>query len=199
MSKSTSGSIFLKGLLFTLPILLTIAILTWAITGAESMLSKPLKAMLPYSLHFPGMGILLALGVIYLVGLLIHGRVLRFLFNWLQSLIDHLPIVNVIYQNIRDMLDFVSGAKDSELERVVAVKMDNDMRLIGFVTKQESDILSADGDPLRAIYLPMSYQMGGYLIYLPESRLQTLKISKQEAMQRIITADIGTTAAQHGR
>lgn len=199
MSRSTNGSIFLKGLLFTLPILLTIAILAWAITGAESMLSKPLKAVLPYSLHFPGMGILLALGVIYLVGLLIHGRVLRFLFNWLQSLIDHLPVVNVIYQNIRDMLDFVSGAKDSELERVVAVKMDNEMRLIGFVTKQESDMLSADDDPLRAIYLPMSYQMGGYLVYLPESRLQTLKISKQEAMQRIITADIGATAAPHGR
>lgn len=192
MKSSKTSSIFFKGLLFTMPILLTFAILTWAVTGAESVLSQPLKALIPYDLHFPGMGILVAIGLIYLIGLAIHGKILRFLFAWMQSAMDTLPVVSVIYQNIKEMFDFVSGAKDDELERVVLVEMNGDMRLIGFVTKQETDILGKGNEPLHAVYLPMSYQMGGYLVYLPDSRLQTLDITKQEAMQRILTANISS-------
>ncbi len=191
MARSRNGKIFIKGFLFTLPILLTITILIWLVRTTNGFLSQPLMALLPESLHFPGMGIAVAIGIIYLVGLAIHERILRFFFQWLEEALRRIPLVNVIYNNIREMTDFVSGEKDDELERVVLVDMQNGAKLIGFVTQKNADISENSKEQLSAVYLPMSYQMGGYLVYLPESKLETLEISKQEAMQRILTADIG--------
>jgi uncharacterized membrane protein len=102
-------------------------------------------------------------------------------------------VFNIVYRNIREMIDFISGGKDGELDRVVLVSFDKDVKLIGFVTNPSISLpLQSDGldEQLSAVYMPMSYQMGGYVLYLPESRLQTLNMSTQEAMQRVLTAEI---------
>lgn len=195
LSDSKVTKTFISGLLFVLPILITIALLAWAVRMTESILSLPLKFLLPDVLHFPGMGILVGIVLVYLIGLAIHGRILKFLFNWIEALFTRLPLLKTVYQNIKDLIDFMSGGKDKELERVVMVSFDNDLKLMGFVTQQVADVPSADGTPLCAVYLPMSYQVGGYTLYLPESRLETVNISTREAMQRILTADISVSKA----
>lgn len=189
---SNIGKNFITGLLFILPILLTIALLVWGIQMTESILALPLKFLLPDAMHFPGMGIIVAIVFIYFIGLAIRTRFLKFLFNWVEAVFTKLPLLKTIYQNIKDLVDFMSGGKDKELERVVLVTFDNNVKLMGFVTQQNVTLTSADDSPLCAVYLPMSYQVGGYTLYLPESRLQTLNISTREAMQRILTADIST-------
>lgn len=193
-----NGKIFIKGLLFTLPIALTIAILLWIVRLADTLFLKPLEHLMPHTMPFPGLGILLTLLVIYLIGLAIHGRVLSFLFRWLETLFQKMPIFNVIYHNIREMIDFVSGGKDDELDRVVLVSINSDIKLIGFVTNSNAQlplVNSEQTQPLIAVYVPLSYQMGGHLLYLPESRLQNLDMSTQEAMQLILTAEISKPAA----
>ena len=190
---TSPGKIFIKGLLFTLPVALTIGILVWIFRVADSLFIQPLTFILPQALHFPGLGAIVSIAVIYLVGLAIHGRFLSFIFRWMEVLFNKIPVFNIVYRNIREMIDFVSGGKDGELDRVVLVSFDNDIKLIGFVTNSNISLpLQGDvsGDTLHAVYMPMSYQMGGYVLYLPESRLQTLNMSTQEAMQRVLTAEI---------
>ena len=196
MNTSRTTTIFVKGLLFTLPIVLTISIIVWFVENLNSFLSKPLWGIVPAQYQFPGMGIVFSIVIIYFIGLLIHGRILNFLFQWTQRLLSRLPLVSAVYNNIKEMIDFVSGEKDEEIERVVLVTMDGDLKLLGLVTQQDSDIKDSEGNPLRAVYLPMSYQMGGYLVYVPESRLENLDISKREAMTRVLTADISSTTAE---
>jgi uncharacterized membrane protein len=193
MNKITHGKIFLKGLAFFLPIALTVGILVWGFGTLEGLLQRPLQWLLPSALRFPGMGIILGIIAIYLLGLATHERFLGFLFSWVESLLAKLPLFSVIYENIKELTEFLSGAKDDQLERVVLVDMGNELSLIGFVTRQDSgfaDNSETGNENLLAVFLPMSYQMGGYTLYLPESRLTTLEISTQEAMQRILTADI---------
>jgi uncharacterized membrane protein len=82
-------------------------------------------------------------------------------------------VFNKVYRNIREMIDFIAGGKDGELDRVVLVSFDKDVKLIGFVTNPSISLpLQSDGldEQLSAVYMPMSYQMGGYVLYLPESR-----------------------------
>lgn len=191
MNKITHGKIFLKGLAFSLPIALTLWILIWGFQTLEGLLQRPLQWLLPEMVQFPGLGILICMLMIYLLGLAIHGRFLGFVFHWIESGLKKLPLFSVIYENIKELTEFLSGAKDEELERVVLVDMGNELKLIGFVTRQDTGIMDQENDEnLHAVFLPMSYQMGGYTLYLPESKLTTLEISTQEAMQRILTADI---------
>jgi uncharacterized membrane protein len=193
MTKATHGKIFLKGLAFSLPIALTLWLLFWGFRTLEGLLQKPMQWLLPQFVQFPGMGILLCVILIYLLGLAIHGRFLGFLFRWIDALLAKVPLFNTVYENIKELTEFLSGAKDDELERVVLVDMGNELSLIGFVTRQDTGITNTGNESdemLVSVFLPMSYQMGGYTLYLPESKLTTLDISKQEAMQRILTADI---------
>lgn len=196
MSKRSISKTFLKGLFVTMPLLLTLVFFIWVIKTADSMLAQPIKILLPEGFYFPGIGIAVGLILIYSVGLAIHGRVTRAFFLWLDELIKKLPLVNVLYTNINEMIEFISGEKEGELERVVLVNLSDDMHLMGFVTQDEPEIENGSNSSLQAVFLPMSYQMGGYLIYVDESRLTNLDISKKEAMQKILTADIGKNGNQ---
>ncbi len=190
MKSPLKSSVFAQGLLFALPIFLTISITIWLLRSLESILAPPIKFLVPNVIEFPGMGIVAAICLIYIIGLAIRGRVAGTLLKQLKRLLQRIPVANVVYDNINEMVSFVSGEKDEDLERVVLVSIQEGLNVMGFVTQDESDLQSDQDDPLRAIYLPMSYQMGGYLVYAEESKLTDLNISKKEAMQRILTADI---------
>jgi uncharacterized membrane protein len=41
-----------------------------------------------------------------------------------------------------------------------------------------------------AVYLPMSYQVGGYTLFLPRSALTPIDMSREDAMRFILTAGL---------
>jgi hypothetical protein len=55
------------------------------------------------------------------------------------------------------------------------------IRLIGFIThtapaQAVPELTLDDGETVVALYLPMSYQIGGYALHLPECCLQRLEM-----------------------
>ena len=46
------------------------------------------------------------------------------------------------------------------------------------------------GEDLVAVYLPMSYQIGGYTVYLPRSRLTETDLSVEQAMRIVLTGGV---------
>ena len=66
-----------------------------------------------------------------------------------------------------------------------------DARLLGFVTRENATLPgSADTQPLVAVYLPMSYQIGGYTLYLPRERLEPTDLSVEAAMRIVLTGGL---------
>jgi len=47
---------------------------------------------------------------------------------------------------------------------------------------------------LVAVYFPMSFQIGGYTMYVPKDRLTTLDMSLEDAMRMVLTG--GASEAQ---
>jgi uncharacterized membrane protein len=45
-----------------------------------------------------------------------------------------------------------------------------------------------------AVYLPMSYQVGGYTLLVPRSSLTPVEMSREEAMKFILTAGLKTAS-----
>lgn len=77
---NTLGKLFLKGLAVMIPAALTLAILWWLARGAERVLGGLLSAFLPAGWYIPGMGLLAAVAITILVGLLTHVIVFQRLF-----------------------------------------------------------------------------------------------------------------------
>jgi len=73
---------------------------------------------------------------------------------------------------------------------------DTRMRLIGFVTREDltdTPLGVEDQEPV-AVFLPMSYQMGGFTIMVPRSAVRKIDMSVEQAMRFAITAGMVTTA-----
>ena len=186
----TIGRILLKGLLTILPIVLTLYFIYWLGVSAENLLSGPLKWVLPQGSYRPGMGLVAGFIVLIVVGLLVNAYVVRRVLAFGESLVLRIPVVKTVYAALRDLTGLMRGGGSNELERVVLVRF-GPARLIGFVTQENATIPGVGSDAsLVAVYLPMSYQIGGYTLYLPRDRIEPTDLSVETAMRIVLTGGL---------
>jgi uncharacterized membrane protein len=187
------GKLFLKGLAVVIPIALTLAILWWMATGAERLMGAVLKFTLPSGWYVPGMGLVSGLALITLIGLLSHVLIFQKLFNLGDAIFHRLPLVKTIYTAIKDFIGYLNPDKESEMNKVVMVQLPGQsFQLIGFVTREQFDDLPftpTAEDPV-AVYMPMSYQIGGYTLFLPRSCLTPLDMPFEDAMRLVVTGAV---------
>jgi len=184
------SKIFLTGLAAILPVALTIYILAWLGATAEGLLGGLIKLLLPDCWYLPGLGLVAGVALIFAVGLMLRTWVMRRLFLWGEGLLNRIPLVKAIYSSIRDLMGFFAGGKGQGFSQVVLVRVgDTDMRVLGFVTRDDfSDLPAGIGGPdTVAVYMPMSYQIGGYTAMLPRSAITPVSMSMQEAMRFVVT------------
>lgn len=184
---------FLTGLAAILPIVITLALLWWLGTTAEELLGALLQAVLPEMLYFPGLGLIVTLAVIFGIGVLLRAYVVQWLFAWVEGLMERIPVVKTIHGTVRDMMNLVSGDLEKKFGDAVLVTLPGtDYRLVGFITRQDFSGLPDElgSEKTIAVYLPMSYQIGGYTLMLPREQLQPLHMSLEDAMRYTLTAGV---------
>jgi uncharacterized membrane protein len=182
----------LKGLATAAPLLLTVWLLYWAASGLEAF-SRPWAArLLPEGVYIPGMGLLVGLLVLAGLGLLANVFLVRWLLQQVDRLMSRIPLVKTVLSGFKDFAQMLSGDKTRQLQHVVSLELQG-VRLVGFVMREEAR-LSGDNDAaLVAVYLPMSYQIGGYTVYVPKERLTTLDIPLEDAMRMVLTGGASHT------
>lgn len=184
----TIANTFLKGLLFTLPVVFTFGLIYWLFVVAEEVLRIPLDFLLPEGWYRPGMGVAFAIVIIFAVGILVQAYLIGQLLKLIEAGIERIPLVKSLYGGAKDLLHFFAGGSGREMQKVVSITFDGNIKMIGFVTNE--DVTLGDQDELVTVYLPLSYQIGGFLLYLPKSRCEPLDIPVQQAMQQVLTAHI---------
>jgi uncharacterized membrane protein len=191
MLRFISRHIF-TGLITILPVIFTLYLFYWFIVSTESFLGDMIRLLLPNAQYWPGMGFLAGLSLVFFIGLLMHVYVVQRLFSKTEQLLYHTPLIKTIYRAFRDFFHFFSASKNNDFEQVVAVKLDNGMQLVGFITQQHSEQLpqglNIEGSVL--VYLPLSYMIGGYTILVPQRNITPLDMSMEEAMRFTLTAGI---------
>ena len=174
----------LKGLVALLPIGLTVYLMYWLAVAAEKLFSRVLKLVIPDSAYWPGLGLFAGLVVLYLAGLAVNAYFVRRALRFGDDLFARIPVVKTFYVAIRDFMRFFpSAGKGSDLKRVVLVPF-GPGKAIGFVTSESSTALGvAEGDDLVAVYLPMSYMIGGYTVFLPRHAIEPTALSVEAGMR----------------
>ncbi len=188
---SQLGRILLKGLVTILPIGLTVYLVYWLGVTTESLLSGPIRWFIPDAEYVPGMGLVAGFIVLFLVGLLVNAYVVRRSMHVVESMVMRVPVVKTVYGALRDVTKLVNtSGRKSELERVVMVEF-GPGRVIGFVTQEHATLPGiGTAEDLVAVYLPMSYQIGGYTVYLPKSRIEPTDLTVEAAMRIVLTGGL---------
>jgi uncharacterized membrane protein len=186
------GKIMFQGLVAILPALLTLYILFWLVRSAETVLGGLLQVLLPGGWYIPGMGLLTGLVGTFLFGLALNAFLVKRLLALGESLMNRIPLVKTLYGSLKDFIGFFTAERDSKFNQVVTVDLDfggTPMRMIGFVTRNDfSDLPAGIGNEGEvAVYLPLSYQIGGYTVIVPRSAVRKVDISTHRAMGLVVT------------
>lgn len=187
------GKIIFKGLAALLPVTLTLYLIYWLGVYIERLLHQVIITVVPESYYLPGMGLAAGLVVLFFVGLAVNAWIVQRLFRLVEGLLARIPLVKSIYGSLHDFMDYFSGTEQrAGLKQVVLVSV-GEATLVGFLTREHIDDipgLPTRNDEIVAVYLPLSYQIGGYTVYLPRSSVQPVEMSLEDAMRRVLTAEL---------
>ncbi|MCK7509598.1 MAG: DUF502 domain-containing protein [Desulfobacterales bacterium] len=130
--------------------------------------------------------------LVFVVGVLVSAAPGRRLVAAAEWLLGRIPLVKTVLQTMHDFTRFfVAPHERGDFGQVVRVPF-GDTHLIGFVTRgpRYGPADAAAGDRTVAVYVPFSYQIGGFTVYLPRSRLEPTGLSVEDAMRLVLTAGV---------
>lgn len=177
---------FFKGILILVPIVLTIYIVVIVFQLTDSILGRYFVAL---GINIPGLGLLTTIVLIILVGFLGTQVASGRFFNYIDGLFGKLPLIKIIYNTIKDIMNALLGRKSS-FAKVVMIDLPggNDIKILGFITKEDLEIFGLKDH--IAVYILQSMQWAGFTLLVPRSQVQELDVKPDEALKFIVSAGI---------
>lgn len=181
----------LRGLLLLVPIVVSVQFLVWLARTLEAQLRPLVTLLLPAQHYFPGLAVLLFLLTAFAVGVATRHVLMRRVVLLLETWLEKMPLLGSIYPVVRQLTDLLSDRGHDD-GKVVLVELPGGRgQALGLVMLQggrdTADWLPPDSD---LVYLPMSYQMGGYSLVLPRTALRPLDMKMSEALQMIVMGGV---------
>lgn len=184
------NKLFLNGLFVIIPISLTLYLILLISKTSENIFAPLVRRVLGPDLFIPGLGLLLTFLFILLVGVLVSnfitGRVVKFFISRLEKV----PFIKTIYNPLKDLMSLFSQSSNKNMKKVVVVKLrDTGMETLGLITREEfSDIGDSPfGENKVAVYIPMSYMVGGMTVIVDRSEVREIDIPVEKAFKLAIT------------
>ena len=131
---------FLQGLLFVVPITVTIWVLFRTILWVDSLLPFQIPIKIPGfpQLEIPGLGLLTIFLAVSLIGYIGMRYIRNPLFNYVEKVIDKAPLIKLIYGSVKDLVEaFVGEKRRFNKPVLVRLERDSDINRIGFITQED--------------------------------------------------------------
>lgn len=170
---------FFRGLAFVAPIAITAYVCVEIFTTIDGWLG----------LRIPGVGFVITIALITAVGFLASNLLTRGLLGLIESLLDRLPFVRLLYGSTRDLLNaFVGEKRKFDKPVLVTLFAGGTVRVFGFLT-QESLSQFGLADQVT-VYIPQSYGFAGNLIVVPMAQVEPVAAESAEVMAFILSGGV---------
>jgi uncharacterized membrane protein len=169
---------FFQGLVFLVPIALTIYVFVWAFRIVDGWLGLPV----------PGLGLVVTLVGITASGFLLSHLVARKLVSGFEAFVTRVPIAKFVYTSIKDLMGAFVGEKRRFDRPVVVDVLPSGFMMLGFITRESLD--QFDLAESVAVYFPQSYNFAGMLAVVPRARVRPLSLDGSQFMAFIVSGGI---------
>lgn len=182
------GKIFKRGLFALAPVAISIAIVVWLLKTLEDIFRVPVEWLVG-DYYFPGMGLLVAIVTIFFVGIIVNNFLMQKVTNLIDRLFAKIPLFKTIYNSIGDMMSFFKPTEEGKKGKMVSVEIDS-MRFVAVLTREDHSDLPEGfaSDDEVTIYIPLSYQIGGFTVTVPRSKVKPLNMSVDQGMRFVVSA-----------
>ena len=176
----------IAGVFAIVPIALTFWILRFLFRFLDSFTAPILRNI---GIEIPGLGIILTLLFIFLLGLLITNVLGRTIFNWGEKALNKLPLVNTIYNAVKQITNAFSGKSMKDFKQVIFIQYPRKgLWTMCFVTNQSKN---ESGDEFYHVFVPTTPNpTSGVFIVIPQKDAVHPDISVEEGLKSIISGGI---------
>jgi len=177
---------FLQGLLYTIPISVTI----YVIWGIVVSIDSQVQPWLPFDAH--GLGIVIVFIMITVIGIIGNLFVTLPIVSYVEKFFIKAPLVRIIYTSLKDLVSSFVGQKKS-FNRPVLVKLypESEIYRLGFLTDESLSKFEL-GDNMVSVYVPHSYAISGQLFVVDKKMLKIIDVNATGMMKYIVSGGVTT-------
>ena len=174
---------FFAGLFAAAPIALTV----YFIGLIFRLLDKPTANFLRrYEIEIPGLGIIISIIMVFLLGIITTNVIGKRLFSWGEKFLATLPIVNPIYNTIKQITSAFSGTSNRAFRKVVYIEYPRKgLWTISFVTAESTN---PDGYQFYHLFVPTTPNpTSGFYLIIPKTDAIESNLNVEEGLKTVIS------------
>ena len=169
----------LRGLVVLAPITITVAIMYWFFALVDGLFS-------PY-IESPGLGLLVAVSLIFLVGWISFFPVSQRIFGHFNVWMEKPPGVGFIYTSARDFMEAFAGDKRRFSHAVLVNIHAEEVWLVGFLTDEDLGGFKL-GAKYVSVYVPQAYNFAGQLYLVKRENVRPIEhLAPADVMKYAVT------------
>lgn len=186
----------ITGLLVWLPLTVTLWALNYIITAADRLVTLIPPQWQPQThlgFHIPGLGVLIAVVVLFVTGLFAANVLGRKIIEGWDSLLGRIPVVKSIYSGTKKVSESLFSDNSRSFKTPVLVPFPQpDIWTLAFVSGSVApplaDSLPAAEEGYVSVYVPTTPNpTGGYYIMVRRRDIRTVDMSVDEALKYVIS------------
>jgi uncharacterized membrane protein len=184
---------FIAGLLIWIPILVTIFVLKFILDFLDNIVSILPEAYQPsnlFDVHIPGFGVIIALIIILLTGILLTNIFGRQIITSIENLLQKIPMVRSLYSGTKQILQTLVSSNGKSFRKVVLLEYPNDgVWSMGFLAgPAHAQVTQKCNEPMVSVFIPTTPNpTSGFLVMVPQASLIELNLPVEEALKFIIS------------
>lgn len=168
---------FFKGVLVIVPLAFSFYIIYSVVSTVDGIID----------LGFPGSGFIVTILALAFVGLLVTSFITEPIYNYLDKLLNRMPIFKLMYSSVRDLLEAFVG-EDKKFNEPVLVELSEGVKQVGFLTQNNLNNIGLEDDV--AVYFPFSYSIAGKVLIVNKSRVSPLRMKAADAMKFAVSGGV---------
>lgn len=170
---------FFQGLIFLVPIAITVYVFYIIFTKIDSLLGIPI----------PGAGFFVTIILVIFIGFLASNIFTKKVLNLVDRAFNKVPLIRLLYTATKDLLSAFLGDKRSfEKPVLVTLLPGANVKVIGFITKESLASWGMVNEVV--VYLPQSYNFAGQIIVVPNEQVTIINASSSEVMAFIVSGGV---------
>ena len=180
---------FLQGLLYIVPISVTLSVVYWAFKKIDKIIPGLLDK-LGVDMQIPGLGLIIIIALIAFIGFAGSNIITNPINAFFQRLLTKAPLLKTIYSSVKDLMQTFVGKKKGFNQAVLIKLYENStIERIGFITNENLSSLGIKSGKIL-VYLPHSYAFSGQLFVVDRSYITPIDKPSTEIMKLIVSGGV---------
>ena len=184
---------FITGLLIWIPFGITLWVINLVVTTMDSLLPAVLEPRGWLGVDIPGLGVVLAVAVVFVTGLLTANIIGQRLVAVWEAVLARIPFFKSIYISVKQVSDTLFSSSGQAFRKALLVQYPrNGSWTIGFQTGTPGgDVVNHLHGDYVSVYVPTTPNpTSGFFLMMPRAEVVELDMTVDEALKYVISMGV---------